>query len=106
MSDYKAFVELIKRIAVEAVEAGKPAGIYTGTVSSTNPLKVSLSQKITLEDDMLILPRHLTDYNVDMTVNGYRQSYIVHNKLKSGDVVVLVRAQEGQEYLIIDRVVS
>ncbi len=32
--------------------------------------------------------------------------FLVHNKLKIGEKVVMVRVQEGQKYIVIDRVVK
>ena len=106
MPDYKDFVTLIKRAAVDAVKAQNPSGVYFGQVVSVSPLEIRLSQKITLDQEMLILPKNLTDFDVDITIEGIRRSCTVHNKLKSGEIVVMVRMQGGQRYLIIDRVVS
>lgn len=38
-------VELVKKAAVEAVEAGKPVHILFGTVISASPLKIQVDQK-------------------------------------------------------------
>lgn len=106
MPDYKDFVSLIKRAALDAVEAQKPAGVYSGTVIGVNPLKVQLNQKIELDDDMLIIPQHLTNYKVDIVMDGYTRDCTVKNALKIGDAVVMVRVQGGQKYLIVDKAVS
>lgn len=62
-------VQLVKRAAVEAVEAGKPVQILFGQVVSDSPLKIQLDQKATLTEKMLVLTRNVTDYEVDMTVS-------------------------------------
>ena len=62
-------VEVVKRAAVEAVEAGKPVNILFGTVLSASPLKIQVDQKSIYTSKMLILTRNVTDFEVDMTVN-------------------------------------
>ena len=62
-------VEVVKRAAVEAVEAGKPVNILFGTVLSASPLKIQVDQKSIYTEKMLVLTRNVTDYEVDMTVS-------------------------------------
>ncbi|MBR1751105.1 MAG: DUF2577 domain-containing protein, partial [Ruminococcus sp.] len=60
---------LIKQLAVDAVNAGKPADIIFGRVISTAPLKIQTDQKLVLEENCLILSRCVTDYEADMSVS-------------------------------------
>lgn len=106
MADYKDLVILMKRAALDAVKAQNPCGVYFGQVVSSSPLEVRLSQKIVLDQDMLILPENLTDYDVTITMDGIPRSCTVRNGLKGGDVVAMIRMQGGQRYLIVDKVVS
>ena len=108
VSDYSEFLKLIKQAAVEAVEAGNPAAICYGQVTSVSPLKIFVDQKMTLGSAQLVVPEHLTDYDVDFKLKsgGTKQTYIVHGALKSGDKVLLVREQGGQKYIVIDRMVK
>lgn len=62
-------VELIKKAAVEAVEASKPAGIVFGTVVAVNPLKISVEQKLPLEEEDLILTDNVIDYDTELSFN-------------------------------------
>ena len=94
MPDAAEFVKIIKKAAVEAVEAAKPAGIYFGTVTAVNPLRVE--QKMTLEKEQLVLTRNVTDYE---TEDGS-----VQNALKQGEEVILFRMQGGQKYVVMDRI--
>jgi len=82
-------VQLIKRIALEAVEAAKPCDYRIGTVVSTDPLKIKVSQNVELEDEFL----HF--------VQGVPQ-----DTLLTGDRVFMIRKAGGQEYTIIDKVVK
>ena len=89
MRDSTDLVRLMKQAAMEAVKTSQPSNIVFGTVTSASPLKIQISSKITLEKEMLMLT-----------------SIIVHNQLKSGEKVVLIKEQGGQRYIVLDRVVS
>lgn len=62
-------VQSIKKAALEAVDASKPAGVLFGTVINTEPLEIDVEQRLTLTDDQLIISQHLTDYEVQVNVN-------------------------------------
>ncbi|WP_313132650.1 DUF2577 domain-containing protein [Anaerocolumna sp.] len=83
----EGLIPLLKRIALEAVEASKPTVVLFGTVSSINPLSIYLEQKRTITKSFLVV----TD----------KAKY-----LAVGDGVVMVRMQGGQKYIIIDKVVD
>ena len=61
-------IQAVKIAAVDAIEAGKPSGVYFGTVISASPLKINVEQKIILEDAQLILTRNVTEHTIEMTV--------------------------------------
>lgn len=82
-------VQLIKQIAIEAVNASKPCDYVTGTVTEENPLKIKISQSITIDEDFLCLTQIVTE-----------------DSLKQGEKVLMFRKAGGQEYVVIDRVVS
>ena len=60
---------LIKQLAVEAVNAGKPADILFGKVTSTEPLRIQTDQKLVLEEQCLILSRCVTDHYADISIS-------------------------------------
>lgn len=95
-------VQLIKQIAVEAVKAAKPCDYTIGTVINTSPLKIKISQTLTLDEDFLDLSRNVT--NFETKING--QITTVENELKVGEKVLMIRKSGGQKYAVIDRVVS
>lgn len=69
MSDINTFLNSVKRAAVEAVEAGKPFAFALGEVTSAEPLKVRIDQKMELVSSQLILTNAVRDYTVSMTVD-------------------------------------
>lgn len=109
-------VEVVKKAAVEAVEAGKPVNLLFGEVISASPLKIQVDQKAIYTEKMLVLTRNVTDYEVDMTVShqtvvishGHpiqgRKKFKVHNALVVGDWVLLARMQKGKKFVVLDRI--
>lgn len=106
----------MKRAALEAVEVSKPVAIMFGTVTSTEPLKILVEQKMILEAKQLVLTRNVTEHNVEMTVEHWteedkehthkykgRKLFKVHNNLLDGDKVILLRIQGGQKFVVWDR---
>lgn len=120
------FVKAMKKAAVEAVIASKPANVVFGTVISASPLKVKIDQKLILTSAQLVLTRNVTDYRLSVTVNHNTEetgggsgessfenhthqitgtkTMTVHNALKNGEEVILMQASGGQKYIIIDRI--
>lgn len=126
MPDAVQFVKTMKKAAVEAVEATKPVYIYFGEVLSVSPLKINVEQKMILGEAQLILSRNVTDFKTTITVNWStenksggsgdssfashnhgitgKKEITVHNGLVVGDAVILIRQQEGQKFIVWDRV--
>ena len=128
-------VESMKKAAVDAVNASKPAMIFFGTVTNASPLEINVEQKMTLTIEQLILSRNVTEHEIEMTVSHLteleaahthavqdtytgggsssptshlhaytgRKKFKVHNGLVKGDVVILIRMQGGQKFIVIDR---
>lgn len=119
-------VEVVKRAAVEAVEAQKPVHLLFGQVISVSPLKIQVDQKSIYTEKMLVLTRNVTDFEVDMTVSHItlnraggsgdpafashnhdykgKKKFKVHNALIKGDWVLLGRIQGGKRFVVIDRI--
>lgn len=62
-------VELVKRAALDAVEASKPVAVVFGQVISDSPLKIQVDQKATYTEKMLILTRNVTDFEIDVSIS-------------------------------------
>lgn len=125
MRDMSDIVKVLRQVVLEAVNAQKPTSVVYGTVISTAPLKVQVDQKLILERENLKLTRAVMDYEVDMTVDHStenraggsgeaafashnhdykgRKKFLIHNGLVVGDRVTMIRANGGQQYIIIDK---
>ena len=128
MRDFNDLLVIIKKAAVDAVNASKPTAIVYGKVSSISPLKINVEQKMTLTAAQLVLTRNVTDHKIFMTVDHTtenrsggsgdasfashnhdykgKKEFTVHNGLVVGDEVIMVQMQGGQKYIVLDRVVN
>lgn len=100
------WVQMIKRVAMDAVRAAKLSDYQIATVISTDPLTVKLSNEVTLDADFLQLTRSVTNHECTLECGGVQQAYEVKNALKTGEKVLMLRKTGGQKYMIIDRVVG
>lgn len=107
----------IKEVVKQTVEAEKPADFTIGKVSSVNPLKIEITNKLVLGINQLVVAERLTDRFIYMTEveddfddikdgDKYRarKKYALYNGLKAGDNVILIRKAGGQKYFVTDRV--
>jgi hypothetical protein len=125
-------IDVMKRASMEAVANAQMCDLRYGKVTSTNPLKVHITNLFTVPESMLVVPEHLTDYEIKVTTTGYgweteskgggsgessfsshnhginetEQKLKVHGALKVGDKVALLRKQGGQSYFILDRILN
>lgn len=119
-------LDIVKIAAKEANEAGQPTDLRFGTVTSVNPLKVQISSQLTLPSSSLVVPKHLTDYEIEVEMDwttsktsggGTYEAFASHdhnitgkkkikvcNALKKNDKVALLRKSGGQQFLIIDKI--
>lgn len=126
LADCTELVKMLKQTALDAVDAKKPAAVYYWTVLSAAPLKIDVEQKMTLSQAQLVLTRAVVDHYVDIEVKhetedeeggtgaeAYekhkhkykgRKKIMIYNGLKPGERVIIIRFQEGQKFLVVDRV--
>ena len=74
--------EIIKRMALEAMDGTKPVRAVMGQVVKANPLKVKISDKLTLTEDNLVVPESLTDHYIyiDIEKDERKTSYDIKIK--------------------------
>lgn len=85
MASNSNIIQLIKRAAIEAVEASKPCIIKLGRVKNISPLKISLGQKIIVDESFLYVTKTARD-----------------NIKKNETRVILLRQQGGSKYVVLD----
>lgn len=116
-------LEVIKSAGMQAVDASYPVQISLGTVESINPISVRVDQQTVLPKEFLIVPERLTRYEIDLTHthqyqdrNGSIDStrtteqslypIVIRAGLQVGESVILLRVQGGNDFIILDKVVT
>lgn len=122
----QALAEVMKQLAGQAEDAGRPSDYILGTVEASDPLAIRVSQKDLITAEYLITTDAVRDYDVDIEVNhvtenragggGYaeyashnhdykgRKRIRVYNGLKPGEIVAMIRQRGGQQYLVVSRI--
>lgn len=98
------WVENIKKIVLQAAEAGDPCNLVPGVVVSVSPPAVQIDQKITIHGKQVLIPQRLTDHKETMVIPEMGEVAVtVKNGLKPGEHVLLLQKKGGQQYLVLDR---
>ena len=128
-------VESMKRAALDVMRNANSTAVLFGEVINDEPLQIMVEQRLTLDEEFLVLTRNVTDYDVDVTIGwvsdsalkSHRHSFgdgstnsvdlsheheitgrktmTVHAGLQIGEIVLLIRQEGGQKYIVVDRVV-
>lgn len=124
MSDI--LLKAIKQASGELIGNMKLCDWMLGVVTQTNPLIITVEDKLPIPEECLLLTKNTCEWSVDMSVDhitenrgggsgyaqfeshnhGYvgRKTYLVHNGLVVGDQVILIRKEGGQKFIVLDRV--
>lgn len=110
-------LDIMKRASMDAMDNAQMCDLRFGTVVSTSPLKVQVTNLFTIPEALLVVPKHLTNYSVGVTINwdtasaenhshdvSGTKTMTIHGALKVGDKVALLRKTGGQSYFILDRI--
>lgn len=126
MYDAVDLVKEIQRVADNERKSKSPSRYVHGKVTQEKPLKIKTDNNITLDEDFIIVPQRLTDWEVEIEVINWKTEdkaggsgdaqYEKHkhdikgvkkikvlNALKKDDNVILIQQDGGQEYLVYDR---
>ena len=112
--------QIIKRIAVDAIETKKPLDVVTGNIISVNPLKINLSQFIDIKEDMVVIPSEYKEHEEKIIIQEQKINLLDENeeekeytikeqeitikiptKLKVGMSVYLLRFNKGQKFYML-----
>ena len=97
-------IEIVKRAALDAINNEQLCDLRYGTVVNTNPLRVQVTSQLILPSSLLVVPEHLTNYEVEVSIDGVPSKMTINGSLKVNDKVALLRKHGGQSYFILDRI--
>lgn len=87
--------ELIKRAAIGAYDSSAPAAVLFGTVTSVNPLEITVEQKLKLTKEFLVLTKNVKDYTVEVSMDWDTETKNLnanHTHSMSGDISISSKA--------------
>ena len=87
-------LEIIKQLALDAAEKG--ADFCVGTVTKAAPLTIRLEEGLELTEAFLVLTEDV--------LQAEETGSIQIEGLQAGEAVALLRADGGQQYLVLGRV--
>ncbi|WP_273328013.1 DUF2577 domain-containing protein [Vallitalea guaymasensis] len=90
MSNTQKFIGALKQINQGVKDNSQDVTFYYGQVIEIHPLQIQVDQRFILDEDFLVLT----------------STVAINNSLNIGDKVVLLRAQGGQQYIVLDKVVA
>lgn len=85
----RSWTQLIKMIARQERLASYPCNIMTGIVESIFPFQIRIGQKKLLDEDFFLLTARI-------------EKMIQRGMIKKGMVVLLIQAEGGQTYAVLD----
>ena len=112
--------QIIKQIAVDAIETKKPLDVLIGNIISVEPLKINLSQFVDIKENMIIVPSEYKEHEEKIIIpeqkinlldeNEEEKEYTIKEqeitikiptKLEAGMSVYLLRFSEGQKFYLL-----
>lgn len=77
--------------------------IIFGTVVDDSPLKIQISNQMTLTEAFLNLSESVTDHKVKVELDGEEKTVTVLGALKKGDGVTMIRQDGGQQFYVLEK---
>lgn len=112
--------QIIKQIALDAVQSNKPLEIVKGTVISNQPLKINLSQFIDIDNESIIIPLDYVEHEEEVTIleqtinltdeNQETKQYTIEeqtikikkkSQLKDNDRIIMLKFDKGQKFFLL-----
>ena len=99
-------LEIIRQLALDTAETG--ADFCMGIVTAQQPLTIRLEEGLELTEEFLVLTENVMEQEETGMIEisgGEWRSYRMKRKrnLVKGEAVVLLRAADGQQYLVLGR---
>lgn len=105
----KTLGNVIKELAMNAMDSRGLCDVRYGVVISTMPLRIQLTPDYIIGVDIIMIPDRLTQRVVEMSdVSGDLEevTWLVYEGLNVGDTVAMIRESAGGKYYILDRYTS
>jgi hypothetical protein len=68
-------LDIMKRASMDAMDNAQMCDLRYGKVVSIKPLKVQVTSLFTIPEALLVVPEHLTDHEVSVTINWNTENH-------------------------------
>lgn len=117
-------IKQLRAIALGSIEASKPSESMVGQVTGVDPLEITVDQRLVLDADLLLVTERVKRYVVSLTHSHvYKDEtptetatkttqtalpdvLVIREGLKMGDAVVLQQMKGGQQFVVMDKLVT
>lgn len=82
--------DAIRQIARNCIDQNVNASATFGSVVSADPLQVKVEERLLLDDSILVLPRELQRYTVQVAVGDHQEEIVVRPGIHAGDKVLVL----------------
>lgn len=102
----------VKDIVLDVVGAYNTTDIILGTITSLSPFKVEVDGNSELyPESAFIIPEYLKERKEEVSFTGtynegdltFEGELTIKSTLKEGDIVILLKCQQGQRLLVLDK---
>lgn len=108
-------LNVIQEISQNTANNTDSIKIHFGVVTSAKPLRIKIDNKFELGETFLILTNDVKDYETEFstgphtdtgedTLTVQKKKVEIHNGLKKGESVVLLKLPNGKKYIVLTRV--
>lgn len=94
--------EALARLLAMGIDGGDKTDIVFGTVTATSPLTIKVNNQLEVPEKFLVLSPMVKELTVGDT-EGDNKLWTVFRDLISGDKVLMIKAQSGQLYYVVQR---
>lgn len=113
MSNAQKFLNAIKTVQNNQNNRNMGLDVMYGEVISSSPLQIKIDNRFILEEDFLILTTNVKEKRIDLshnhtytggnTENALATEITVIPALSESEKVILLRINNGQQYVVLDR---
>ena len=108
-------LNVIQEISQNTANNTDSIKIHFGIVTSAKPLRIKIDNKFELGETFLILTNDVRDYKTKFSTGPHsdtgedsltvtEKEVTIHNALKKGENVVLLKLPNGKKYIVLARV--
>ncbi|OQB15707.1 MAG: hypothetical protein BWY15_00420 [Firmicutes bacterium ADurb.Bin193] len=101
-------IHVIQKVVSDVINSIAFTDVCYGEVIQIDPLKVKISNKLIIGNELILLTSNVTEQKHTHNVTGDSEisEAITAQPLEVGDKILMLKAQRGGLYVVLDRLVN